>query len=48
MIRETIGDLVDRLFGGEAMPLMQHLIEDRGLSDEDIARLREMLDEAEQ
>ena len=30
VIRETVDDLVDRLFAGEAFPLMQHLIEDRG------------------
>ena len=48
VIRETIGDLVDRLFGGEAMPLMQHLIEERDLSDDDIAKLRELLDKAEE
>ena len=47
VIRETIGDLVDRLFGGEALPLMQHLIEEQGLSDDDIAKLRELLNKVE-
>ena len=43
VIRETITDLVDRLFGGEAMPLMQHLIEDHGMSDDDISQLKTLL-----
>ncbi len=44
VIRETLDDLVDRLFGGEALPLMRHLIEDRGISDSDLAKLRELLE----
>lgn len=47
VIRETIDDLVDRLFGGEAMPLMEHLIEDRGISDDDLVRLRQLIDRLE-
>ncbi len=44
VIRETLDDLVDRLFGGEALPLVRHLIEDRGISDAELAELRELLD----
>jgi predicted transcriptional regulator len=44
VIRETLDDLVDRLFGGEALPLVRHLIEDRGISDAELTELREMLD----
>ena len=44
VIRETLDDLVDRLFGGESLPLMRHLIEDRGISDADVAELRQLLD----
>ncbi|HSG71653.1 MAG TPA: BlaI/MecI/CopY family transcriptional regulator [Planctomycetaceae bacterium] len=47
VIRETVDDLVDRLFAGDRLPLMQHLIEDRSLSDEDIRQLRELLDRME-
>jgi predicted transcriptional regulator len=47
VIRETIDDLLDRLFAGEALPLMKHLVEERGLSDDDIAQLRSMLDRLE-
>jgi predicted transcriptional regulator len=50
VIRETVDDLMTRLFGGEAFPLMLHLIEQRGITPEETQRLREVLDalEAEQ
>jgi predicted transcriptional regulator len=44
VIRETIDDLIDRLFAGETMPLVRHLVEERGISDEDLAELRRLLD----
>lgn len=47
VIRETIGDLVDRLFGGEALPLVEHLIADRQLSTSDIDKLRALIDDSE-
>jgi predicted transcriptional regulator len=40
VIRRTIGDLVERLFGGNPVPLMQHLAQHSGISDEDIERLK--------
>jgi BlaI family transcriptional regulator, penicillinase repressor len=45
VIREITADFVDRAFGGEALPLMQQLIEDRGLSDGEIEQLQGILDE---
>ena len=48
VIRETIDDLVDRLFGGDALPLMRHLIEAQRISDEELAQLRELIDRREQ
>ena len=47
VIRETIDDLVDRLFGGESLPLLRHLIEERGINPKDIAKLRELIDRLE-
>lgn len=47
VIRETVGDLVDRLFGGETLPLMRHLIEDGKVSDEELAELRQLIDRLE-
>lgn len=43
VVRETVDDLMNRLFDGEALPLMLHLIEDRGISREDSQKLREVL-----
>jgi predicted transcriptional regulator len=40
VIRRTIGDLVERLFGGNPVPLMQHLAQHSGMNDEDIERLK--------
>jgi BlaI family penicillinase repressor len=47
VIGEVVDDLMNRLFGGEVFPLFQHLIEDRGISDADVGRLRELLDRLE-
>jgi predicted transcriptional regulator len=47
VIRETIDDLIERLFAGETLPLMRHLIEDRGISDADLVELRALLDRLE-
>ena len=48
VIRQTIDDLVDRLFGGETMPLVRHLIEERGISEEELAELRQLVERLEQ
>ena len=48
VIRETVDDLVDRLFGGRAVPLMRHLIEEHGIGEEELAELRELLDRLEE
>jgi BlaI family transcriptional regulator, penicillinase repressor len=42
VINRTIGDLVQRLFGGNPVPLMQHLALHSGISDEDIKKLRDL------
>ncbi len=44
VVREVIHDLVERLFGGESLPLFQHLIEDQGLTRHELDQLRAMLD----
>ena len=43
VIGETVDDFLDRLFGGETLPLMRHLIQERGISDAEFAKLHEML-----
>ena len=47
VIRETVDDLVNRLFAGDTMPLMRHLIEDRGIDEKGLSELRELLDQME-
>jgi predicted transcriptional regulator len=48
VIRETLDDLIDRLFAGETLPLVRHLIEDRGISSDELAQLRELIDRLEE
>lgn len=47
VIRETLNDLIDRLFGGETLPLMRHLVEEGKITGEDLAELRAMIDRLE-
>ena len=47
VIGEVVDDLMNRLFGGEVFPLFQHLIEDRGISNDDVRQLRGLLDRLE-
>ncbi len=44
VIRQITADFLARTFGGDALPLMQHLIEDAGLSDAQIDQLQSTLD----
>lgn len=46
VIGEAIDDLMNRLFDGEVLPLMKHLINDRGIADDDLVELRRLLDTA--
>ncbi len=45
VIRELTDDFLDRLFDGEVLPMFQHLVESRGLTDEEIDELQERLNE---
>lgn len=44
VIRETVDDLVERLFGGDSMPLVRHLIEERGIDSDEIEELRSLIE----
>ena len=48
VIHEAVKDFVTRLFGGEALPLVEHLIGERALSPADIQKLRKILSDAEE
>ena len=47
VIRQTVDDFLNRLFDGDALPLMRHLIRDRGIRKEEIDQLRSMLRQLE-
>ncbi|WP_145203638.1 BlaI/MecI/CopY family transcriptional regulator [Thalassoglobus polymorphus] len=47
VIRETVKDFVGRLFDGETLPLVEHLIREQGLENDDIHQLRSMLNDLE-
>ncbi|MGC8639912.1 MAG: BlaI/MecI/CopY family transcriptional regulator [Isosphaeraceae bacterium] len=48
VIGQVVDDLMNRLFDGEVWPLLRHLIEDRGISENDVRQLRDLLDRLEQ
>jgi BlaI family penicillinase repressor len=44
VVKRTVLDFVDRLFGGDPRPLMQFLAEDGHLEAEDLDELRKLID----
>jgi len=42
-----VGDLVDRLFGGEPSALVNHLLNEQGVDDDELARIRLIIEKAE-
>jgi predicted transcriptional regulator len=46
VVRRTVLDFLDRLFGGDPKPLMQFLAEDGHVDAEDIEELRRLIDNA--
>ncbi len=47
VIRETVNDLIDRLFAGDTMPLMRHLVDDGKISRQELIELRKRIDQLE-
>jgi len=45
VIRNMVRDFVERVFNGSAEPLVMHLVEERHLSDMEIAEIERMLKE---
>jgi predicted transcriptional regulator len=43
MIRRMVRDFVNRVFNGSAEPLLAHLVEDRRVSETDLARIARMI-----
>ena len=46
VVRRVVRDLVDRVFAGDPLPLAQHLIDDRRLTDDQLDQLQATLDAA--
>ena len=44
VIKTTVRDFLGRLFGGDPKPLVQFLAEDGKIDEEDIKRLRQLID----
>ncbi|MEO0531955.1 MAG: BlaI/MecI/CopY family transcriptional regulator [Planctomycetota bacterium] len=47
VIRETVDEFVNGLFGGQSFSLMKHLIDEGRVSNEELGELRKLLDEME-
>ena len=47
VIQRTVGDFVERLFGGDPVPLMLHLADQASLGEDDARRLRQLLDKSD-
>lgn len=43
VVQRSVGDFVDRLFGGDPVPLLLHLADRADLSADDVRRLRRIL-----
>ena len=44
VIRQTVDEFVERMFGGSALPLVRCLVEEGKVSAEEVAELRALLD----
>lgn len=43
VIKRTVGDFVERLFGGDPIPLLLHLADQADLDESDVKRLRRLI-----
>jgi predicted transcriptional regulator len=44
VIKRSVGDFLDRLFGGDPIPLMQYLAEHGKIDAQDVEKLKELID----
>ncbi len=47
VIAAMVSEFVDRVFNGSARPLMMQLVEDRRLSEKDLAEIRKLMEAGE-
>ena len=48
VIGESVNEFMEHLFDGQMIPLVKHLVSDRGITYEELDQLRAILDQAEQ
>jgi predicted transcriptional regulator len=46
VVKRTVLDFLDRLFGGDPKPLMQFLAEDGHIDAEDVTKLKKLIDKS--
>jgi BlaI family transcriptional regulator, penicillinase repressor len=47
VIRRTVSDFVDRLFGGDPLPLLIHLADHSKLKGDDVKRLKKLIEDGQ-
>jgi BlaI family penicillinase repressor len=47
MLKQIVGDFIDRVFNGSAEPLLVHLVKENHLSEKDLERIQKMIRESE-
>jgi BlaI family transcriptional regulator, penicillinase repressor len=45
VVKEMVDSFLDQMFDGDALPLMQHLVQERRLSESEVAALKQLLDQ---
>lgn len=48
VIDQTLNRMVHQLFDGDTLPLFRHLIKRRSMTDEELAELKQLIDEVEE
>lgn len=47
MLKQIVGDFIDRVFNGSTEPLLAHLVKEQRLSEKDLEKIRKMIREKE-
>ena len=45
VVKRSVGDFLDRLFGGDPIPLMQYLAQHGRINAEDVEKLKQLVDQ---
>ena len=47
VIGQALDEMMNQLFDGEVIPMVKHLINDRGITEAELRQLRKLIDQAE-